>query len=143
MVNRLSDLIIGHYERHAAAWDADRANCAWNDKPSDKPGTIALWQCCPKARASSISAAVPVRRSRVTWLRRGSRSRASIHRRHSSRFVEAACPITSGSLAICAGYRWGGHSMAFWPGTAFSTSTTTISEICLTSLPGTPDRPRC
>jgi ubiquinone/menaquinone biosynthesis C-methylase UbiE len=32
-VNRLSDLIIGHYERHAAAWDADRANSAWNDKP--------------------------------------------------------------------------------------------------------------
>ena len=23
MVNRLSDLIIGHYERHAAAWDAE------------------------------------------------------------------------------------------------------------------------
>ena len=78
MVNRLSDLIIGHYERHAAAWDADRANSAWNDKPSDNLGTIALWQCCPKARASSISAAVPVRRSRVTWLRKGSRSRASI-----------------------------------------------------------------
>ncbi|MGA8962516.1 MAG: class I SAM-dependent methyltransferase, partial [Pseudolabrys sp.] len=37
MVNRLSHLIIGHYERHAAAWDADRANSAWNDKPSDKP----------------------------------------------------------------------------------------------------------
>ena len=37
MVNRLSDLIIGHYERHATAWDADRANGAWNDKPSDKP----------------------------------------------------------------------------------------------------------
>ena len=37
MVNRLSDLIISHYERHAAAWDADRANSAWNDKPSDKP----------------------------------------------------------------------------------------------------------
>ena len=33
MVNRLSDLIIGHYERHAAAWDADRANSGWNDKP--------------------------------------------------------------------------------------------------------------
>jgi SAM-dependent methyltransferase len=25
-------LIIGHYERHAAAWDADRQNSGWNDK---------------------------------------------------------------------------------------------------------------
>jgi len=24
--------IIGHYERHAAAWDEDRQNSAWNDK---------------------------------------------------------------------------------------------------------------
>jgi trans-aconitate methyltransferase len=32
-MNRLSDLIIGHYERHAAAWDKDRAANAWNDKP--------------------------------------------------------------------------------------------------------------
>jgi cyclopropane fatty-acyl-phospholipid synthase-like methyltransferase len=28
----LSDLIIAHYERHAAAWDQDRQNAAWNDK---------------------------------------------------------------------------------------------------------------
>jgi ubiquinone/menaquinone biosynthesis C-methylase UbiE len=33
MVNRLSDRIIGHYERHATAWDADRASGAWNDQP--------------------------------------------------------------------------------------------------------------
>jgi Methyltransferase domain len=30
---RLSDLIVGHYERHATAWDKDRASSAWNDKP--------------------------------------------------------------------------------------------------------------
>ena len=24
--------IIGHYEHHATAWDADRQNSAWNDK---------------------------------------------------------------------------------------------------------------
>ena len=24
--------IIGHYEQHAAAWDADRQNIGWNDK---------------------------------------------------------------------------------------------------------------
>jgi ubiquinone/menaquinone biosynthesis C-methylase UbiE len=24
--------IIGHYERHATAWDADRQNSGWNDK---------------------------------------------------------------------------------------------------------------
>lgn len=29
----LSDLIIGHYERHATAWDKDRASSAWNDRP--------------------------------------------------------------------------------------------------------------
>jgi ubiquinone/menaquinone biosynthesis C-methylase UbiE len=33
MVDRLSDCIVGHYERHATAWDADRASSAWNDKP--------------------------------------------------------------------------------------------------------------
>src|SRR5262245_7764160 len=27
-----ADLIIGHYERHARAWDADRRAAAWNDK---------------------------------------------------------------------------------------------------------------
>jgi predicted TPR repeat methyltransferase len=27
-----ASLIIGHYERHAAAWDADRQNSGWNDK---------------------------------------------------------------------------------------------------------------
>lgn len=29
----VSDRIIGHYERHARAWDADRRNGGWNDKP--------------------------------------------------------------------------------------------------------------
>ncbi len=28
----LADRIIGHYEKHAAAWDRDRQNCHWNDK---------------------------------------------------------------------------------------------------------------
>jgi trans-aconitate methyltransferase len=28
----LASLIIGHYERHAIAWDADRRAAAWNDK---------------------------------------------------------------------------------------------------------------
>jgi SAM-dependent methyltransferase len=28
----LASLIIGHYERHATAWDSDRQNSAWNDK---------------------------------------------------------------------------------------------------------------
>jgi cyclopropane fatty-acyl-phospholipid synthase-like methyltransferase len=28
----LPGLIIGHYERHAAEWDGDRQNAAWNDK---------------------------------------------------------------------------------------------------------------
>lgn len=28
-----ADRIIGHYERHAATWDEDRARAAWNDKP--------------------------------------------------------------------------------------------------------------
>ena len=32
-MTRPSDLIIGHYERHATAWDKDRASSAWNDKP--------------------------------------------------------------------------------------------------------------
>ncbi len=27
-----ADLIIGHYERHAVAWDADRREAAWNDE---------------------------------------------------------------------------------------------------------------
>ena len=29
----LADKIIGHYERHATAWDEDRARSTWNDKP--------------------------------------------------------------------------------------------------------------
>jgi SAM-dependent methyltransferase len=28
----LADRIIGHYEKHAAAWDRDRQNSHWNDK---------------------------------------------------------------------------------------------------------------
>lgn len=29
----LADRIIGHYERHALAWDADRRRLRWNDRP--------------------------------------------------------------------------------------------------------------
>ena len=32
-MNDLADRIIGHYERHATAWDEDRARGTWNDKP--------------------------------------------------------------------------------------------------------------
>lgn len=32
-MNKLADGIIGHYERHALAWDADRACSPWNDRP--------------------------------------------------------------------------------------------------------------
>jgi ubiquinone/menaquinone biosynthesis C-methylase UbiE len=28
----LADKIIGHYEKHATAWDALRQSCPWNDK---------------------------------------------------------------------------------------------------------------
>jgi ubiquinone/menaquinone biosynthesis C-methylase UbiE len=28
----LADRIVGHYEKHAAAWDRDRQNSHWNDK---------------------------------------------------------------------------------------------------------------
>ena len=28
-----ADRIIGHYERHATAWDEDRTRATWNDKP--------------------------------------------------------------------------------------------------------------
>jgi SAM-dependent methyltransferase len=31
-MNHLARRIIGHYERHAVAWDADRRNAAWNDQ---------------------------------------------------------------------------------------------------------------
>ena len=31
-MNTFADLIISHYERHAAAWDAERARSVWNDK---------------------------------------------------------------------------------------------------------------
>ncbi|MBD5633750.1 MAG: class I SAM-dependent methyltransferase [Candidatus Eremiobacteraeota bacterium] len=33
MTADLSGLIVDHYERHARAWDADRRQNAWNDKP--------------------------------------------------------------------------------------------------------------
>jgi 2-polyprenyl-3-methyl-5-hydroxy-6-metoxy-1,4-benzoquinol methylase len=32
-MNDLARRIIGHYERHAVAWDADRNSSAWNDRP--------------------------------------------------------------------------------------------------------------
>ena len=32
-MQELADRIIGHYERHARAWDADRRMAGWNDKP--------------------------------------------------------------------------------------------------------------
>ena len=28
----LASRIVGHYEKHAVAWDADRQNSCWNDK---------------------------------------------------------------------------------------------------------------
>jgi len=28
----LANRIIGHYEKHAAAWDSLRQSCPWNDK---------------------------------------------------------------------------------------------------------------
>jgi trans-aconitate methyltransferase len=31
-MDELADRIIGHYERHALEWDADRRNSAWNDR---------------------------------------------------------------------------------------------------------------
>ena len=31
-MNDAADLIIGHYERHALSWDADRRAAGWNDK---------------------------------------------------------------------------------------------------------------
>src|SRR5437016_5817645 len=31
-MNQLANRVIGHYERHAANWDADRQNSDWNDK---------------------------------------------------------------------------------------------------------------
>lgn len=31
-MRELPDLIAGHYERHAVAWDKDRAGSAWNGK---------------------------------------------------------------------------------------------------------------
>lgn len=31
-MNELADAIVGHYERHAKAWDADRRSSGWNDK---------------------------------------------------------------------------------------------------------------
>lgn len=31
-MNGLADAIVGHYERHAVAWDADRRNGGWNDQ---------------------------------------------------------------------------------------------------------------
>ena len=32
MTNDLANRVIGHYEKHAAAWDADRQNSHWNDR---------------------------------------------------------------------------------------------------------------
>ena len=32
-MSTFADLIISHYERHAFAWDVERARNAWNDKP--------------------------------------------------------------------------------------------------------------
>jgi SAM-dependent methyltransferase len=32
-MSEAADRIIGHYERRARAWDADRRNSGWNDKP--------------------------------------------------------------------------------------------------------------
>jgi SAM-dependent methyltransferase len=31
-MTHLASRIIGHYEKHATAWDADRQNASWNDK---------------------------------------------------------------------------------------------------------------
>src|SRR5579859_817549 len=31
-MDEAADLITGHYERHALAWDADRRGAGWNDK---------------------------------------------------------------------------------------------------------------
>jgi predicted TPR repeat methyltransferase len=31
-ITDLADRIVGHYEKHAVAWDADRRNSGWNDQ---------------------------------------------------------------------------------------------------------------
>jgi ubiquinone/menaquinone biosynthesis C-methylase UbiE len=31
-MNDFADRIIGHYERHATEWDADRRKSSWNDR---------------------------------------------------------------------------------------------------------------
>ena len=60
-MDELADRIIGHYERHALEWDADRNSCVdpWGDKPWHERFVAAL----PDMRAFSIWVAAPVRSS--------------------------------------------------------------------------------
>jgi ubiquinone/menaquinone biosynthesis C-methylase UbiE len=46
-MSNLSDLIIDHYERHAAAWDRDRQDSGWNDKFGT---TVSSTPCRPAPR---------------------------------------------------------------------------------------------
>jgi hypothetical protein len=59
MMADLASRIVGHYEKHAIAWDADRRNGYWNDK---------IWHDHFIARLGKGAKVLDLDRSRSTWL---------------------------------------------------------------------------
>jgi 2-polyprenyl-3-methyl-5-hydroxy-6-metoxy-1,4-benzoquinol methylase len=96
-MSEFADRIIGHYERHAMAWDEDRSRGAWNDKPwldrfiamLAKGASVLDLGCGSGNPVARHMAAQGLRITGVESL---------------SRCVVAACPHTHGLLAICARY---------------------------------------
>jgi SAM-dependent methyltransferase len=119
-----ADRIVGHYERHALSWDADRRAAGWIDKPSIERflsflprGATVLDVGC--GGGSPVALYMVAHGFHVTGVDSS---------RTSSRYAEAECRIRNGSSAICALWPLVGDFKGYWPGTASFISGTKTSE---------------
>jgi SAM-dependent methyltransferase len=132
-----ADRIVGHYERHALSWDADRRAAGWIDKPSIERflsflprGATVLDVGC--GGGSPVALYMVAHGFHVTGVDSS---------RTSSRYAEPECRIRNGSSAKCALWPLVGDFKGYWPGTASFISGTKTSERCLRYLRCTPRHP--
>lgn len=125
-MNDLAGHIIGHYERHAREWDADRRNNGWNDKPwldsfigaLPKGATVLDLGC---GSGSPVALHMIERELRVTGVD-ASPTLVSLPR--------PDCLIKNGSLRTYDYWLLAGDLTVCLPGTAFSISSRMTSAAC-------------
>ena len=85
--------IVGHYERHALAWDADRHAAGWIDKPCIER-FLSLFHGTQQFLILAVGVARPLR---FTWLPMVFASPAWTALRPSFRYAKPGCRVRSGS----------------------------------------------